>query len=195
MGALLVVRHGQSEWNAVGRWQGHADPPLTELGRRQARHAAERLAPLGRIVSSDLRRAAETADIFREVWDATPTERVTALRERDAGPWEGLTHDQIEEGWPGFLEARQRPPGFESDEALIGRALPALLALAAAAVEPTLVVTHGGVLGALDNRYGVWMQRVANLGGRWFEANATELLPGDAVVLVDPDELTRPEET
>jgi probable phosphoglycerate mutase len=194
VGALLIVRHDQSEWNALGRWQGHADPPLSHLGRRQAEHAADHLPPLGRVVSSDLQRAAETADIIARRWGVGPVERVGAIRERDVGPWQGLTHGEIEDGWPGYLAARQRPPGFESDEDLLARALPALVALGAAAEEAALVVTHGGLLGSLDNHYGVWSQRFANLGGRWFDLRNGELEPGDAVVLVDHEEVTRPEE-
>ncbi|MBK5332301.1 MAG: histidine phosphatase family protein, partial [Ilumatobacteraceae bacterium] len=58
---LLVVRHGQSEWNAIGRWQGHADPALSELGKRQAAVAAGSIGAVDGIISSDLLRASETA--------------------------------------------------------------------------------------------------------------------------------------
>ena len=58
---VLLVRHGQSEWNAVGRWQGQADPPLSDVGRQQARSAAKALGALEAVFASDLQRAAETA--------------------------------------------------------------------------------------------------------------------------------------
>ena len=61
---MLLVRHGQSEWNATGRWQGGADPDLTELGRRQAFHAAARIGTVDVIVASPLIRALETAQII-----------------------------------------------------------------------------------------------------------------------------------
>ena len=63
---LLLVRHGESEWNAIGRLQGQADPPLSKLGRRQAAHVAARLVDEGveAIVASDLERAYDTADAF-----------------------------------------------------------------------------------------------------------------------------------
>src|SRR5207302_6616378 len=69
VGRVLVVRHGQSEWNAAGRWQGWADISLSELGEEQARHAATRLADLDgarftAVVASDLRRAVSTAEIL-----------------------------------------------------------------------------------------------------------------------------------
>src|SRR5262245_20577361 len=57
---ILLVRHGQSEWNAAGRWQGQQDPPLTELGRRQARAAAETIGAIEAVFASDLQRALET---------------------------------------------------------------------------------------------------------------------------------------
>src|ERR1700680_1413671 len=61
---LLLVRHGESTWNADGRWQGQADPPLTERGRLQASLAAQALGSIDAIASSDLERAAETASII-----------------------------------------------------------------------------------------------------------------------------------
>src|SRR3546814_7398309 len=64
MARVLLVRHGQSEWNATGRWQGQADPPLTDLGRAQAHHAARSLGVVDAIVASDLQRAADTALII-----------------------------------------------------------------------------------------------------------------------------------
>jgi broad specificity phosphatase PhoE len=201
---LLLIRHGQSEWNALGRWQGHADPPLTPLGVAQARHASEHLrTPIGRVVSSDLVRAAQTADVLAEGRSVAPPDRRPALRERDAGPWEGCTHDDIERGWPGFLTSGRRPDGFETDEALLERIVPALHLLATEADHPdadaaraaTLVVTHGGVLRALDRAHGCDEERFANLGGRWWTVADDRLVPGDRVVLVDPDEITRPEET
>ena len=67
MPRLLLVRHGESTWNAARRWQGWADPPLSDLGRRQAVEAAARLADLDlgdRVVASDLRRAIETAELL-----------------------------------------------------------------------------------------------------------------------------------
>jgi len=98
---MLLARHGQSEWNALGRWQGQADPPLSELGRQQARAAADRLGTVDAIVSSDLERALATAAIIAEVLGVGPVLVEPRLRERSAGEWSGLTRDEIEADWPG----------------------------------------------------------------------------------------------
>jgi glucosyl-3-phosphoglycerate phosphatase len=82
---LLVIRHGRSEWNAIGRWQGHADPPLSELGRRQAILAAASIGAVDAIVSSDLLRAAETAAIIAQKLGVGPVVVDERLGERDAG--------------------------------------------------------------------------------------------------------------
>src|SRR5699024_8930730 len=108
---LLLIRHGESVWNADGRWQGQADPPLTELGRLQAREAATSIGHVDAVVTSDLERAAETgAIIARELGvDHLATEQ--ALRERDAGPLSGLTRSEIHRRFPGLLH--DDPAGFE----------------------------------------------------------------------------------
>jgi probable phosphoglycerate mutase len=208
---LLLVRHGESEWNAVGRWQGHADPPLSELGRRQAVHAAAHLEPLDLLVSSDLRRAAETADLIAEAWGIDgDVAREPRIRERAAGEWEGLTRVEIEAGWPGYLDSRRHPPGFEEDDSVLTRVLAALHDIAAmagaAGASRVLVVSHGGVLRALDRMHAIDTGRIANLGGRWWHVDGVRpgapppgvdgaLVPGGEVVLVDADEVTRPAET
>jgi probable phosphoglycerate mutase len=109
---LLVVRHGQSEWNAIGRWQGHADPPLSELGRRQAYVASAAIGAVDGIVSSDLLRAAETAAIIAQQLGVGPVVVDQRLRERDVGQWTGLTRVEIDKGWPGWLEQARQPEGF-----------------------------------------------------------------------------------
>lgn len=184
MTRLLLVRHGESEWNAVGRWQGWADPPLSELGRRQAAVAARAVGAVDAVVSSDLQRAHETASIIAGELGIGPVVVDAALRERDAGDWTGLTRTQIEEGWPGFLASGDRPPGYEGDDAILGRALPALLALEAAG-EAVLVVTHGGLIGTVDRHLGQTHARTPNLGGRIVDVVDGRLVPGETLLLVD----------
>ena len=95
-GRIIVWRHGQTDWNAAGRWQGQADIPLNEWGREQARAAAPVLACYGitHLYSSDLSRAMETADILSELV-GLPVVRDARLREIDVGTWAGCTKDQI----------------------------------------------------------------------------------------------------
>ena len=107
-----MLRHGQSEWNAAGRWQGQADIELTDLGYEQARRAVDKLGTFDAIASSDLRRARMTATIIAEGLGAGLLPADERLRETHVGEWQGLTHAEIERDWPGFLDTHQRPPGF-----------------------------------------------------------------------------------
>ena len=114
---MLFVRHGQSEWNALGRWQGQADPPLSDLGRAQARAAATAItaaatraaSPVVGIVSSTLVRALETATIISDEIGESPLHLEADLVERDAGEWSGLTRIEIDERFPWFLNNGSRP--------------------------------------------------------------------------------------
>lgn len=219
MTRVLLIRHGQSEWNAAGRWQGQADPPLTHLGREQARHAATNLGTVDAMVASDLARASQTALIISEQLGIGPLVLEPDLRERDAGEWSGLTRAEIERAWPGYLgpspadprssvgdgpaadapaqpEAeRRRPPGWEPDDALLERVVAALGRVHDLAPGGEVIaVTHGGVVYAIERALGSPFERLANLGGRWIEvgADGAPAHLGPRVVLVDPDELTVP---
>lgn len=90
MSVLLLARHGETDWTRDKRWQGHADPPLNERGREQARALAETLAnvQLEAIYSSDLRRASETAALVAQRRDIE-VRLDSALRENDFGNWTG----------------------------------------------------------------------------------------------------------
>ena len=198
MTRVLLVRHGQSVWNADGRWQGQADPPLTDLGRAQAHHAARSLGVVDAIVASDLERAAETGAILAGELGVGPLVLDPGLRERDAGDWSGLTKAEIERGWPGYLDdegdRRRRPDGWEPDEQLLERATAALVRVHALVPDgEAIAVTHGGLVYVLESHFGEPFARLANLGGRWLEVgpDGPERL-GERVILVDPDELTIP---
>lgn len=191
--ALLLVRHGQSEWNAEQRWQGQADPPLSALGLRQARLAAASLDHVEAIVSSDLRRAADTARIIAEVLGTGPVALEPALRERYAGPWQGLTRAEIERRWPGWLENGRRPEDYESDTEVYQRAVPALRGIAEHHGEAeVLVVTHGGVIYTIERRMGAQAARLANLGARSVRIVNGELVLGTRLDLLDGDDITIP---
>jgi broad specificity phosphatase PhoE len=197
---VLLVRHGQSEWNAVGRWQGQADPPLSDLGRQQARSAARSLGTVDAIFASDLQRAALTAAIISEELGVGPVVLDPDLRERDAGEWSGLTRAEIDERYPGYLEDRtdehkgfaggpRRPPGWEPDDAVLERAHAALKSIHLA-VGPgeVLGVTHGGLIYVLEGHLGGGFARLANGGGRWFDVDGDTLSLGERVLLVSEDD-------
>ncbi len=166
MTRILLIRHGQSTWNADGRWQGRADPPLSDLGRRQAEVAADTIGEFGitRVFASPLARAHETATLMGAAL-GLPIEADPRLAERDAGEWTGKTRDEFEAGWPGFLAGGERPAGFETDGIVHGRALAALRDVAAVATEPVVVVSHGGLIRVVERALGSESHAVPNLGG------------------------------
>ena len=95
MTELLLVRHGETDWNAEGKLQGHTDRPLNDYGRRQAQALADRLAGenIDAVYASDLSRARETAEIVGERLGLTVAVDAD-LREKNWGNWEGLTSEE-----------------------------------------------------------------------------------------------------
>ncbi len=188
---ILLVRHGQSEWNAVGRWQGWADPPLSELGRRQSALAGKDLLGFDVAVSSDLQRAVDTASLMAETLGLGQVAVEPRLRERDVGQWTGLTRQEIEGRWPEALAAMTDPPGGENVTTLVHRVVAAVVDLAGAYPDSTvLAVTHGGVIRGLERHLGVDPDALPNLGGAWLEVSADATMAvGPRVLLVDPAEV------
>ncbi len=160
MTTLLLVRHGETDWNADGRLQGQTDRPLSDYGRRQARQLAEELVDeeLEAIYASDLARARETADIVGERL-GLPVALDPQLREKDWGTWEGLTaveRDRVE-----FVG--------ESTEAHSERMLHALRRISERhpGDARVLVVTHGGSMRRIQSAVlGMALPVVENCG-RW----------------------------
>jgi broad specificity phosphatase PhoE len=160
---ILLVRHGETDWNLHRRLQGHSDRPLNERGREQARALADELAgdPLDAIYSSDLVRAHETARIVAEARGLEVT-ALPELRERNFGTWEGLSDDEIRERFP---EATDGVLGDgETREAMARRVFDSLQRIAD--THPggnVLVVSHGGPLRAVLRRCGVdGVERIDN---------------------------------
>jgi glucosyl-3-phosphoglycerate phosphatase len=167
---LVLLRHGQTSWNATGRAQGHADVALDELGHRQAAAAAAFLASLepAAIWTSDLARARQTS---RYLEDATglSAKADDRLREFDVGERQGMTLPEFEQRFPQAYDAwlrgddMVRVPGSESVDDVAGRMLPALReCLDSLRPEETgVVVTHGACLKvALVGLLG-WPQELA----------------------------------
>lgn len=196
MPRLLLVRHGESEWNAAGRWQGQADPPLSELGRRQARAAGATVGAVDAVVASPLERAHHTAEAISESVGVGPVLVLPDLMERHAGEWQGLTRAQIDEQYPGYLadrgEHRRRPPGWEDDDVLLERVLRAIDTILGEldGADDVVVVTHGGVIYALERHLGAEFQRIPNLGARSVTVDgAGRMALGERLLLVDSDEV------
>jgi glucosyl-3-phosphoglycerate phosphatase len=180
---LLLVRHGETEWNKDGRFQGQRDIPLSELGRAQARALRARLDVAEHahlfdpehtaVVSSDLRRAHETAEIAFGVAGRT-LHVLRDLREFHYGVFEGLTRGEIDERFPGVLAAwvhgdRSRAiDGGESRAAVHARAHAAVKEFLTAVSHPSVVIVgHGGVMRQLlgacfEGRDEPWTLSMAN---------------------------------
>jgi len=160
---LVMLRHGQTAFNAGSRMQGQIDTDLTDLGRAQALAAAEVLAkrqPL-LIVSSDLRRAFDTAATLGHCCEV-PVRKDPRLRETHLGDWQGLTHEQVDAAAPGARfawrdDATWAPRGGESRVDVADRSVPLVDELVAGEPEwgfddsdrPVVLVAHGGLIAAL----------------------------------------------
>ena len=159
MGNWYIVRHGETEWNRDGRIQGHADVPLSELGKRQVKTLANRLAEckFSVVYTSDLSRAIESAEIIvngREVSITTDAD----LREFSYGEWEGLTLQEAEEQDAGLFAELMKlennefaAPGGESTPQVLDRVrrFYANTQKLHDVDEDILVVAHGGSIRAL----------------------------------------------
>lgn len=156
---LYVMRHGETDWNASLRMQGHQDIPLNAAGVAQARAVAPSVARLHPdvVVSSDLQRTLVTAHIIASA-TGQPVISDDRLRETLLGEWEGLDRDEIETQYPGEWErwrqrgARMAPPGGESRVEVAQRALTVVDELDAAGHRSALLVTHGGLIVGLTGR-------------------------------------------
>ena len=140
---LLLARHGETEWNREGRWQGHADVALNDRGREQARALAQELAgePIDVIYASDLARAHETALIIAEQ-RRMPVITDAGLREIDVGRWSGLTPDEIARCFPGMATH-----DGETNEQHLARVVEVFRRIAIAERgKRVLVVSHGKTL-------------------------------------------------
>ena len=167
---LIIIRHGESEWNRIGRYQGQADAPLSELGVRQANALSMRLRtePIDAIFTSPLQRARRTAEAVAQFHAATPFNIEPALMEIDHGDWQGLmTEDVIARFGDGLQEWRQHPtraqmPNGESFSNILKRVLDLKERLAREYSERNVLVsTHDVVVKILvADALGMDMDRI-----------------------------------
>jgi probable phosphoglycerate mutase len=196
---FVVIRHARTSSNARGSWHGNLDEGLSPLGREEAQQAAWRLRsfaaeePIGAILSSDLRRAVETAEILASAIGVSTILRDSRLRERDMGEWSGRSPAEVEATWPGWLDQwidgrKGGPPGGETDRAVARRAELALLDGWRPNHGRTLVVTHGGVIRSLRRQGSLPNDPVAHLGGHVarIECGAGTVKLGEEILLGDP---------
>src|SRR5689334_646245 len=151
---LILLRHGQTDYNVDGRMQGHLDSNLTAAGHDQAAAAAPVLAELApdRVISSDLRRAVDTAEVVAAAC-GLPVKFDPRLRETHLGHWQGRTVAEIDRDYPGAIAAWRSdpawaPPGGESRFAVVARSRPVVDELDAEfadseASSTVLLVAHG----------------------------------------------------
>jgi broad specificity phosphatase PhoE len=185
MTRIILVRHGQTEWNRVERFRGRADVPLNETGRAQAELTGRRIAAEWRpmaVYSSPLLRAVRTAEAIAGHFDL-PVQVHPDLTDINYGKWQGLTPDEVREQWPKMIDdwyntpASIRIPGGETLEELRSRALGAIDELVKRHDGQTIVVVGHtvinriiliGVLGLGNDRF--WRLRQDTCAINSFEA-------------------------
>jgi probable phosphoglycerate mutase len=153
---FFFARHGETNWNAEGRWQGQTDVPLNEQGRAQAKALGIRMRAEGIVglASSDLARARETAEIAGRELGLALGFVDAVFRERAYGIFEGLTQEQCiaryPTEWATFERSSRTPPdGVEPLALVAGRMLLGLRGLIARGEAPVLVVSHGRAIRSL----------------------------------------------
>jgi broad specificity phosphatase PhoE len=172
MTRLHLIRHGETDWNLEGRWQGQTDVPLNGRGRLQAEQTAVWLAgeELAAVYSSDLKRAVETARLIAQphgvqvIIDAR-------LRETHLGLWEGMLLSEIEANYQKEFEARRSdplrmaPPGGENARQVRERVLAAIQDIVAMYPHsPVAVISHGYALAVVRSHFlGIPVERMLEL--------------------------------
>lgn len=151
MARLILVRHGQTNWNIEGKWQGHSDIPLNDVGKQQAESAANELRDekIDHIYSSDLQRALDTATQIN-TFHQKPIIQDARLREQNLGRWEGIFHKDIAtiypEEWANFMAdpGNTEIVGGESVGQLSARVTEAINEIARKHTdENVMIVAHG----------------------------------------------------
>ena len=188
---LLLLRHAPSDLNEEGRWNGQLDPPMSLAGRGIAIDACPRLLSalsnfsVVRIITSDLRRARETADVIAEALAIDEVLEEVGLRERDMGAWSGLSEEEAAAVYPSEYRAwcvgeLAAPPGGESGQSIAIRALNVIGKWSSQEDGAVVVVTHAGVLRALAGVASSTEDRFPHLTGFWAHVDeAGNLMVGE----------------
>ncbi|GAA4551183.1 histidine phosphatase family protein [Amycolatopsis samaneae] len=180
---LVLWRHGETDYNAAGRMQGHLDSALTPVGWNQARFAVPGLARFSPelVIASDLRRATDTATVLTEAI-GVPLRIDKRLRETHLGEWQGLTGEEVDRAYPGERDrwrgdATWAPPGGESRVEVAERAFEVVADLCqpnSGASDTVLLATHGGLILALTAKLvglpvGTWPALGGIVNCHWVE--------------------------
>lgn len=161
MTRFILIRHGETDWNIEGRWQGQADVPLNKCGREQAIRTARALAgmEITAIYSSDLSRARETAEVLASV-TKLKVQFDVRLREIHQGEWQGLLASEIQARYPEAFQQRMTdlisvtPPGGETASQVMVRILSAIKEIRQMHPGETVaVVSHGFAIACLLAHY------------------------------------------
>ena len=187
---LLLVRHGQTDWNVAKRIQGVTETDLNEAGRRQAYKLGERLLEKGfrlqGIGTSPMRRAVQTSRIVGDMLGISPVV-LTGLEEMHMGRWEGMSWTQAQSAYPEAYAARERNPRWakapdgECYQELLNRVIPPLQELARHEKGDWLIVTHAGcILALLGEIYRIPFLRVTErfmvINARWICVEGSAIL-------------------
>ncbi len=186
---IILVRHGQTEWNLLQKYQGQTDIPLTDLGRKQAQAAGEYLSNTEKIEAlycSDLSRTRETAKIIGKNIDLQP-ECDSRLRELSFGLWEGLTFTEVYEKYPEEFNNwykdthKIKVPEGESFAQLVERVMKSVKEIMEKHTKTVVIVTHGGVIKGIlaqsEAQSDVWQTGVEPGSITILEANDDKLQP------------------
>lgn len=161
MTRFFLIRHGETEWNTQGRWQGQIDLPLNPRGREQADQIAQSLSatPIHAIYSSDLMRAIDTAKSLADVFGLSIHTDVR-LREIHQGEWQGLSIEQIQEHYASAFQERLNdplgvaPPGGETAHDVRNRVVQFMeQALEKHPEETVAIVSHGFTIAVIMAHY------------------------------------------
>lgn len=164
---LLLLRHGETEWNLTGRMQGLSDTRLTQSGIEQARQALTSLPTFSQVWTSPLQRARLTAEAIADS-QSIPCWVDERLIERSWGAWEGMLPKDVDQKWPGWRESGRKPDGYEHDESVFSRFLDWRDAITYDdSSTPLVAVTHGGFMSAVVRILGGSDSGYKNLEGVW----------------------------